>query len=1274
MSYVFNPFTGNFDLDPSSQLTARLDAFRDSRRIYVSKDGNDSNNGTSLGEPLLTLSAAAALAEPGDLVEVGPGVYTESSLPIRWKRDVGVFGRGLRNVIIRGASGQEYNDIFHVDSGFWAWGIQFAGHQANALTGQQAWAISFDALADNRAIGAVSLGAFIFKSPYVQNCSSITAEDDEGLAGSSSTGDTGGGILIDGSRCALNSPIRSMVVDSYTQVNLGGPGCLVKNDGYAQLVSFFGTFCEYHVKASSGGQVNLSGGGTTDFGTYGLIADGYSPSPVFTGKARVPYFGAPRIEKSVTIDTSTDTFSSTDHGLVENDQITFKVSNGVLPIELNTFTTYYVIASGLTSSTFKVSETQGGSPLDLTGAATGTYQFVRQGVTQIDVIDFDANRLGRQIKYPSVGSAGSTGNPVTISSVNGNSFTVTLGVSSILHTYVGGGTLVVGSTNYPIKSASYNNLTGVTTLVANGYTPVNGESVTLSGLSFICNSISRPNSGQLMFPQLVFPRNATSGSPESKSFTYTRTGDKTLTFTEAAAPSGPDHEYVSGGTVVIGGNDLGVVNAVYNKDTGVVTITTQQSVPAPSGTVTVEGFNFICPTSAYVVTGSIPINSSGVEVPNSDPSRVGYRVLFYSTTNGGLLNPLAISQTLDFRNRSQVSAPGHTFEFVGSGTNYDALPSNGGVPNPANKIVEINNGRVFSSNTDELGNFSVGTQFAVDGTTGSVTINTNQFNLTGLNFIGPFSRNGGISTVGVQLRELSNNTSLLASTGAPDGNTAPTQFAVKTFTTNTFLAGLTVTAGQPITLSDTSVQDSNGFWSRSRNIDLSLNQANGLVRLDGSGLVPAAYLPSYVDDVIEVDNFAALPVTGETGKIYVTKNDGKTFRWTGSTYIEISNTGTDLSYTASTRLLASSTGADVTLPLFATDGTNAGLVPGSSTGGTTNFLRADGTWAYPIPDPLTVNNLTVNTLLTAAHIHGSIAGSLYIHVKNTSGGVLTKGTPVFATGTVGDTATLEVAAADAANGDKIPAIGILNETLDNNGSGHVVMFGEITGVNTAGYQVNDELYLKTGGGLTATKPTSGYTQSLAIVGRVHSTTGTLLVWVASGSEAPPVLATVATTGAYSDLSGLPTLGTFAAANAATPPAIGGTTPAAGAFTNLSASVEMTLPNGSPANPTYGDIYTVSNTVRYRDASATERLLLNAADNLANLANAATARSNLGAAASGSITGSGLTMATARLLGRTTAGDGAIEVIQVVGGTLSGGILTITSGGGGMNGVAASLTF
>jgi hypothetical protein len=66
-------------------------------------------------------------------------------------------------------------------------------------------------------------------------------------------------------------------------------------------------------------------------------------------------------------------------------------------------------------------------------------------------------------------------------------------------------------------------------------------------------------------------------------------------------------------------------------------------------------------------------------------------------------------------------------------------------------------------------------------------------------------------------------------------------------------------------------------------------QANGYASLDGSGLVPSSQLPSYVDDVLEYANSTSFPSTGQsTGKIYVAIDTGKTWRWSGSAYIEIS--------------------------------------------------------------------------------------------------------------------------------------------------------------------------------------------------------------------------------------------------------------------------------------------------------------------------------------------------------------------------------------------------
>lgn len=62
-----------------------------------------------------------------------------------------------------------------------------------------------------------------------------------------------------------------------------------------------------------------------------------------------------------------------------------------------------------------------------------------------------------------------------------------------------------------------------------------------------------------------------------------------------------------------------------------------------------------------------------------------------------------------------------------------------------------------------------------------------------------------------------------------------------------------------------------------------------LAILDESNLIKAEYLPSYVDDVLEYQNFASLPVTGEQGKIYVTTDDNATYRWSGTTYTPLSN-------------------------------------------------------------------------------------------------------------------------------------------------------------------------------------------------------------------------------------------------------------------------------------------------------------------------------------------------------------------------------------------------
>lgn len=90
------------------------------------------------------------------------------------------------------------------------------------------------------------------------------------------------------------------------------------------------------------------------------------------------------------------------------------------------------------------------------------------------------------------------------------------------------------------------------------------------------------------------------------------------------------------------------------------------------------------------------------------------------------------------------------------------------------------------------------------------------------------------------------------------------------------------------------------------------NVANGLLKLDASGKVAAAQLPAYVDDVLEFTNQAAFPGTGSTGLIYVALDTNKTYRWSGSAYVEISASPgtTDALTEGTTNLYFTNTRAD----------------------------------------------------------------------------------------------------------------------------------------------------------------------------------------------------------------------------------------------------------------------------------------------------------------------------------------------------------------------------
>jgi len=229
----------------------------------------------------------------GQIVVVAAGAYPEVA-PIQIKRrNVSIIGQSLRSCIVHPTPATQTNTLFELNSGSYISSLTLTGVKAGTGTGNtldatlpttQGWNFAFYE------------DAYVTKSPYIQNCTNLSDSEIEndpasanylihnpagGQAGDTDSAPTGGGLLINGATPHDDSPLRSMVCDSYTHVGLNGPGILVTNNGYVQCTSSYAFFNKYHIKCLNGGQANLAAS-TTDFGDQALVADGKSTTAIFT--------------------------------------------------------------------------------------------------------------------------------------------------------------------------------------------------------------------------------------------------------------------------------------------------------------------------------------------------------------------------------------------------------------------------------------------------------------------------------------------------------------------------------------------------------------------------------------------------------------------------------------------------------------------------------------------------------------------------------------------------------------------------------------------------------------------------------------------------------------------------------------------------------------------------------------------------------------------------------------------------------------------------------
>jgi len=325
--------------------------------IYVSStSGNDTNDGRTQQFPVRTVKRAAELATAGDdgrfglptgslftgfRIEVSAGTYLEQN-PIELPKNTTVWGAGLR--VTKIVAKNENEDLFWVNSGCYLSEMTFAGLRV------------FPSVDDSRSGFAIAFApnSFITTSPYIQNCSMISNQENSFLEKYEAIPAGGGGLNVDGNIIHPDSPLASMVLDAYTQIAPNGVGCQVVGRGFIQLVSFFTNFSAYSVKVIQGGQAVLLNSNTS-FGDFGMYASG---SRFITGSGgNLDAFNRVRDNYTIIIDTIEDGLSaipefvpSTNGGVKVTDELQQFSNNNSSDIVSEQAKSEYRLVSNIVSS------------------------------------------------------------------------------------------------------------------------------------------------------------------------------------------------------------------------------------------------------------------------------------------------------------------------------------------------------------------------------------------------------------------------------------------------------------------------------------------------------------------------------------------------------------------------------------------------------------------------------------------------------------------------------------------------------------------------------------------------------------------------------------------------------------------------------------------------------------------------------------------------------------------------------------------------------------
>lgn len=239
--------------------------------IYVQKDGNDSNSGTSWDSAYATIEQAvdAAWDRVGEitLIEIGPGEYTSEG-HIDVPDDVIIRG-AHRSVIIRPEPGFEERNVFRLGSGCFVEGLVFDNWRLDSLDDPtEGFAFCF------RQEAVIRRAPYIHKvvvrtTPFWDTVAPPLDRNNQNPL----IGRGAGVILADGAVCSRYSIYPNIMAWGATPVSHNGIGYVAKNGGLINAVNAICMWAHKHFLALDGGQIILSSC-STQFGDYTMVADG----------------------------------------------------------------------------------------------------------------------------------------------------------------------------------------------------------------------------------------------------------------------------------------------------------------------------------------------------------------------------------------------------------------------------------------------------------------------------------------------------------------------------------------------------------------------------------------------------------------------------------------------------------------------------------------------------------------------------------------------------------------------------------------------------------------------------------------------------------------------------------------------------------------------------------------------------------------------------------------------------------------------------------------